>query len=49
MNPSDYLFDSSDYFGYVINHDNPENDEINEIDISKTSAENFCIMEYIVK
>jgi hypothetical protein len=49
VNPSEYLFDSNDYFGYVINHENPDNPTINNIDISKTSAENFCIMEYIVK
>ena len=49
VNPSEYLFDQCDYFGYVINHENPQNDVINNIDINKTSAENFSIMEYIVK
>jgi hypothetical protein len=49
VNPSEYLFDSFDYFGYVINHENPSSEVINNIDINKTSAENFSIMEYIVK
>jgi len=34
VNPYDYLFESTDYFGYVIFHENPESDVINNIDIS---------------
>lgn len=49
MNPSEYLLDSIDYFGYVIFHERPDSDEINNVDISKHSAENFAIMEYISK
>ena len=49
VNPYDYLLDSVDYFGYVINHEAPKYDDINGIDLSSHSAENFCIMEYIIK
>jgi potassium large conductance calcium-activated channel subfamily M alpha protein 1 len=49
VNPYDYLLDSVDYFGYVINHEAPKNEDINGIDLSSNSAENFCIMEYIIK
>lgn len=49
VNPSEYLFDSNDYFGYVIYHESPDSEEVNNIDISKHSAENFAIMEYITK
>lgn len=49
VNPSEYLIDSNDYYGYVIFHENPDSDQINGIDISKHSAENFAIMEYITK
>jgi hypothetical protein len=49
VNPSEYLFDSVDYYGYVIFHENPDSDEVNNVDISKHSAENFAIMEYITK
>lgn len=34
VNPSEYLFDSTDYFGYVIYHESPNSEEINSIDIS---------------
>lgn len=49
VNPYDYLLDAVDYYGYVINHENPKYEEINAIDLSSHSAENFCIMEYIIK
>ena len=49
VNPSEYLLDANDYFGYVIFHESPDFDEINNIDISQQSAENFAIMEYIIK
>lgn len=49
VNPSEYLFESVDYYGYVIFHESPDSDIINGIDISKNSAENFAIMEYIIK
>jgi hypothetical protein len=49
VNPSDYLLDSVDYYGYVINHEAPKSEDINGIDLSSHAAENFCIMEYIIK
>jgi hypothetical protein len=49
VNPSEYLFESVDYHGYVIFHESPVTDVVNGIDISQNSAENFAIMEYITK
>ena len=49
VNPTEYVFDTDDHYGYVIHHKAPDFDEINRIDLNKQSAENFCIMEYINK
>lgn len=49
VNPSEYLFETIDYHGYVIFHESPDPEAVNNIDISNTSAENFSIMEYITK
>ena len=47
VNPSDFIFDSSDYFGYVIHNCQPTFEDINGIDLDKTEAENFFIMDYL--
>ena len=49
VNPSEYLFDTVDYYGYVIFHESPDPEVVNNIDINMNSAENFAIMEYITK
>ena len=49
VNPSEYLLDAVDYYGDVINHEAPKSEDINGIDLSSPAAENFCIMEYIIK
>ena len=41
VNPYEYLFDSSDYYGYVIYHEKIDIDIFNDLDLSPDSAENF--------
>jgi hypothetical protein len=41
VNPYEYLFDSNDYYGYVIYHEKVDIDVFNNIDLSPDSAENF--------
>ncbi len=43
VNPSEYVFDSEDHYGYVIYHKSPDYDEINKIDFNKSSPENSDI------
>eukprot|EP00347_Sterkiella_histriomuscorum_P011662 403371596 len=47
VNPTEYIFDSEDHYGYVIHHKNPEFDEINKIDLSRHTYDNRDIYEYI--
>jgi hypothetical protein len=47
VNPYEYLFDSNDYYGYVIYHEKVDIDVFNNLDLSPDSAENFSILEYI--
>ena len=41
VNPYEYLFDSNDYYGYVIYHEKVDIDVFNNIDLSPDTAENF--------
>jgi hypothetical protein len=41
VNPSDYLFDSIDYYGYIIYHEKPDIEVLDNLDINKDSAENY--------
>jgi hypothetical protein len=41
VNPYEYLFDSNDYYGYVIYHEKVDIDVFNNIDLSPDIAENF--------
>lgn len=47
VNPSDYIFDQNDHFGYVIHSQCPDFDDINGISIDKSEAGNFFIMDYL--
>lgn len=47
INPSEYVFEPVDHYGYVIHYENPDIDEINKIDLNRQSAVNFFIMDYI--
>jgi hypothetical protein len=49
VNPSEYIFESCDHYGYVINNSMPDFDDINGIDLNKGEAENFFIMDYLNK
>jgi len=49
VNPSTYILDQCDYFGYVINSCQPDIDDINGINLNKTDASNFFIMDYLTK
>ena len=49
LNPSEYVFNDSDHWGYVIHHQKPDFIVLNNIDLQKQSAENFFIMHYIQK
>ena len=49
VNPTEYVFDSEDHFGYVINHKNPEYDDINKLDLNQGLVENINIIGYINK
>jgi hypothetical protein len=49
VNPFDYVFESNDYYAYLIYHEKLDIDIFNNLDLSPDSAENFCIMEYIKK
>jgi len=49
VNPSDYILDDCDHFGYVISSCQPDYDEINGIDFNKSNAENFFIIDYLNK
>ena len=47
LNPADYVFEECDHWGYVINHEKPDFQRINNMDLTKHAAENFFIMHYI--
>ena len=49
VNPTEYIFDSEDHYGYVIHHKNPDFEDINKIDLNRNAAENFCILYYMNK
>ena len=49
VNPSEYIFENTDHYGYVIYNQCPDFDEINMIDIVPHQAENFFIMDYLNK
>lgn len=50
VNPSDYILDDIDHYGYVISPSLPDFDEINNnIDLNKSNAENFFIIDYLSK
>ena len=49
VNPTDYIFDDIDHYGYVIASQKPTFDEINGIDFNKQNAENFFIIDYLNK
>jgi len=49
VNPSEYIFENQDHFGYVIYNQQPDFDEINNIDLKHDVAENFFIMNYLNK
>lgn len=49
VNPSEYIFENTDHWGYVIFNQQPDPDEINLIDIMPHQAENFFIMDYLNK
>ena len=47
VNPSEYILEHCDYFGYVIHHCMPDFDSINNLDLNKNEAKNFFIMDYL--
>lgn len=49
VNPSEYIFENQDHFGYVIYNQQPDFDEINKMDLKHDAAENFFIMNYLNK
>lgn len=49
VNPSEYIFDNCDHFGYVIHNCQPDFEDINGLDLNKGEAENFFIMDYLNK
>ena len=49
VNPTDYVFDSEDHYGYVIHHKSPDFDEINKLDLSKNLPDNIGIYDYVNK
>lgn len=49
VNPSDYILDDCDHFGYVISDNQPDYDDINGINFNKQNAENFFIIDYLNK
>lgn len=50
VNPCDYVLDEFDHYGYVISPTCPDFDEINNnIDLNKSNAENFFIIDYLSK
>ena len=50
VNPSDYILDDFDHYGYVISSNQPDLDEFNtNIDLNKGNAENFFIIDYLSK
>ena len=49
VNPTDYILDDMDHFGYVISSKTPDYDEINGINFNKQNAENFFIIDYLNK
>jgi hypothetical protein len=50
VNPSDYILDDFDHYGYVISPNQPDFEEINiNIDLNKGNAENFFIIDYLSK
>lgn len=49
VNPYDYVFDACDHYGYVIHSQQPSYGFINEIDLRKSQARNFFIMDHLNK
>ena len=49
VNPAEYVFEPIDHHGYVIDHENPDYNEINGLNLDKGNNENFFIMEYLNK
>ena len=50
VNPYDYVLEPfNDYFGYVIHYCMPDFDQINNLDLNKTEAKNFFIIDYLNK
>ena len=49
VNPSEYTLEHCDYYGYCIHYTKPDFDEINNLDLNKTEAKNFFIMDYLNK
>ena len=47
VNPSEYVFEPIDHHGYVINHDNPAFNDINNLNLDKNNNENFFIHRYL--
>lgn len=47
VNPSEYIFDNENHYGYVIHHCLPSYEQINGINLKPSSAENFFIMDYL--
>ncbi len=35
VNPSEYVFEATDHYGYLIHYKKPDSDEINKIDLNK--------------
>jgi len=47
VNPSEYIFDNDNHYGYVIHNCLPSFEQINGINLKPSSAENFFIMDYL--
>ena len=49
LNPSEYIFEPIDHYGYVIAKEKPPHKEINSMNLDKKNTENFFIMEHLNK
>ena len=49
VNPSEYVFEPVDHHGYVIHHENPDYNMINNLNLDKNNSENFFIHRYLNK
>ncbi|CAI2380858.1 unnamed protein product [Moneuplotes crassus] len=49
VNPSEYVFEPLDHHGYVIHHENPDYNMINNLNLDKNNSENFFISRYLNK